>query len=160
MPGRVSASFPPLQTSRLRLEPVTAELARAIVAGELSEVTAGRGWPHEDTSDGLAMAIRSGHPPGWLITTAGTVIGDCGTHGPPDERGCVEIGYGLAASYRGQGFGSEAVAAITTWLLGQPDVRQIRACTSAGNTASRRVLEKAGYRLTAQDADEVIYERA
>ena len=87
------------------------------------------------------------------------VIGDCGTHGPPDSSGCVEIGYGLAAPYRGQGFGSEAVAAITTWLLGQPDVRQIRACTSAGNMASRRVLEKSGYRLTAQENDEVTYER-
>ena len=87
------------------------------------------------------------------------VIGDCGTHGPPDSSGRVEIGYGLAAPYRGQGFGSEAVAAITTWLLGQPDVRQIRACTPAGNMASRRVLEKSGYRLTAQENDEVTYER-
>lgn len=130
-----------------------------VSAGELAQLTAGPGWPHEDTADGLAMAIRSGHPPGWLITAAGVVIGDCGTHGPPDGSGCVEIGYGLAAPYRGQGFGSEAVAAITAWLLGQPDVRLVRACTPAGNTASRRVLEKSGYRLTAQENDEVIYER-
>ena len=155
----MSACFPLLQTGRLRLEPVTAELAHAILAGDLSQLSAAQGWPHEDTADGLAMAVRSGHPPGWLIITGDKVIGDCGTHGWPDDHGRVEIGYGLAAPYRGQGLGSEAVAAITAWLLSQPDVRQVRACTSAANSASRRVLEKAGYRLTSHDAGELIYER-
>jgi len=91
------------------LEPVTTESAHAILAGDLSGVTVAEGLPHEDTSDGLALAIKYGHPPGWLITAEGTVIGECGAHGPIDEAGCVEIGYGLAAPYR-QGYGSEAVA--------------------------------------------------
>ena len=65
----MSARFPQLQTGRLRLEPVTAELAHAIQAGDLSQLSAAPGWPHEDTADGLAMAVRSGHPPGWLIIT-------------------------------------------------------------------------------------------
>ncbi len=154
----MSWSFPPLRTARLRLEPVTADLAGAILAGDLSQVPAAPGWPQEGTANGLAMALRSGHPPGWLIT-AGAVIGDCGVHGLPDERGCVEIGYGLAATYRGRGFGSEAVAVISGWLLTEPGVRRLRASTAPGNTPSRRVLEKAGYRLTAISAGDVIYER-
>ena len=135
----------PLQTARLRLEPLAAETARAILAGDLSGLaaaglTAADGWPHEDTADGLAGAVKAGYPPGWLITAGGTVIGDCGTHGPVDEAGVIEIGYGLAAPSRGQGYGSEAVLAVTEWLLSQPEVRQVQAHTLTDNMPSRRVL--------------------
>ena len=147
----------PLRTARLRLEPVTAETARAILAGDLSGLTAADGWPHEDTADGLAMAADGGLPPTWLITADGAVIGDCGTHGPVDEDGGVEIGYGLAAPWRGQGYGSEAVGAITEWLLGRPEVRQIRARTLISNAPSRRVLEKAGFQFTGIEDGEAVY---
>ena len=151
--------FAPLRTARLLLEPLTTESARAILAGGLSGWKAARGWPHEDTADGLALAVNSGHPPGWLITANGAVIGECGTHGPVDEAGGVEIGYGLAAPYRGQGYGSEAVAAVTEWLLSLAEVRQIRARTLIGNTASRRVLEKASFQLVACGDEEALYQR-
>jgi RimJ/RimL family protein N-acetyltransferase len=159
----------PLQTARLRLEPLTAEMARAILAGDLSGLAttglattglaAADGWPHEDTADGLAMAVKTGHPPGWLVTVGGTVIGDIGTHGPVDEAGRVEIGYGLAAPSRGQGYGSEAVAAVTEWLLSQPGVRQVRAHTLTSNAPSRRVLEKAAFTYAGLDEGEALYQR-
>ena len=154
----------PLQTARLRLEPLTAEAARAILAGDLSGLAAAGlaaagGWPHEDTADGLAMAVKTGHPPGWLVTVGGTVIGDIGTHGPVDEAGSVEIGYGLAAPSRGRGYGSEAVAAVTEWLLSQPGVRQVRAHTLTSNAPSRRVLEKAGFTYVGLDEGEALYQR-
>jgi RimJ/RimL family protein N-acetyltransferase len=154
----------PLQTARLRLEPITMETARAILAGDLSWLTAAGlaaadGWPHEDTADGLAGAVKTGYPPGWLITAGGAVIGDCGTHGPADEAGCIEIGYGLAAPSRGQGYGSEAVLAITEWLLSQPEVRLVQAHTLTSNTPSRRVLEKAGFRYLGLDEGEALYQR-
>jgi RimJ/RimL family protein N-acetyltransferase len=154
----------PLQTARLRLEPLTAETARAIVAGDLSGLTAiglaaADGWPHDDTADGLAMAGKAGYPPGWLITADGAVIGDIGTHGPVDEAGRVEIGYGLAAPSRGQGYGSEVVVAVTDWLLSQPGVRQVRAHTLTSNAPSRRVLEKAGFTYVGLDEGEALYQR-
>lgn len=154
----------PLQTARLRLEPITMETARAILAGDLSWLTTVRlaaadGWPHEDTADGLAGAVKAGYPPGWLITADGAVIGDCGTHGPVDESGRVEIGYGLAAPSRGRGYGSEAVLAVTEWLLSQPEVRQVQAHTLTDNAPSRRVLEKAGFRYLGLDEGEALYQR-
>src|SRR5437667_10810475 len=87
----------PLPTARLRLEPLTAETARAIVAGDLSGLaaaglTAADGWPHEDTADGLAMAGKGGYPPGWLITADGPVSGHIGTHGPVDAPGRLGSG--------------------------------------------------------------------
>ena len=162
MLGRVD--FAPLQTARLRLEPVTTEMARGVVAGDLSVLevaglTAAEGWPHDDTVDGLTMPAKTGVPGGWLIVAGNAVIGDCGTHGPVDEAGNVEIGYGLAAPSRGQGYGSEAVAAITGWLLARPEVRQIHACTLTDNLPSRRVLEKAGFTYTGIEDGEAIYEQ-
>jgi RimJ/RimL family protein N-acetyltransferase len=145
-------TFLPLRTARLRLEPVTPEAARAIVAGDLSGLTAGDGWPHEDTISGLSQAIESGSPAGWLVVAGDAVIGDCGTHGSADATGSVEIGYGLAAPYRGRGYGTETVAAITGWLLAQPEVIRVRARTAAGNLPSRRVLEKAGFRIAGDAA--------
>jgi RimJ/RimL family protein N-acetyltransferase len=152
----------PLQTARLRLEPVTAEAARAVIAGDFSHLAASglkpaEGWPHEDTADGLAMVVKTGLPLSWFIVADGAVIGDCGLHGPVDEAGNAEIGYGLAAPSRGQGYGSEAVAAITGWLLSRPEVRQLRACTLTGNVPSRRVLEKAGFTYTGIDDGEAVY---
>jgi hypothetical protein len=93
----------PLQTARLRLEPLTAETARAILAGDLSGLaatglTAADGWPHDDTADGLAGAVKTGYPPGWLVTAGGAVIGDIGTHGPVDEAGSVAASWRRRAS--------------------------------------------------------------
>jgi RimJ/RimL family protein N-acetyltransferase len=149
----------PLQTARLCLEPVTAEAARAVIAGDFSGLKPAEGWPHEDTADGLAMVVKTGIPLSWFIVADGAVIGDCGLHGPVDEAGNAEIGYGLAAPSRGQGYGSEAVAAITGWLLSQPEVRQLRACTLTDNVPSRRVLEKAGFTYTGIDDGEAVYLR-
>ncbi len=104
------------------------------------------------------MAIAHGHPAGWFVLLDGAVIGDCGTHGAPDSDGVVEIGYGLSSYYRGMGFGSEAVAAISNWLLDRPHVHIIRASTEPSNTASRRVLEKAGYRLVHTSLTNCVYE--
>jgi RimJ/RimL family protein N-acetyltransferase len=160
----VDSLFVPLETPRLRLEPMSTEQAEAILAGDLSGLTAGRGWPHSDTADGLRMALLRSHPPGWLIKLSGAagdpvdgiVIGDCGTHGPADSEGSIEIGYGLAARYRGQGFGTEVVAVLTEWLLAQPGLRSVRARTHIGNLPSRRVLEKAGFRHVSLTGAEIV----
>ena len=151
--------FEPLQTSRLSLEPISAEVARSITSGDVERLGPADGWPQSGTKNGIALAMEHGHPPGWLVRYCGHVIGDCGIRAPVDDAGCVEIGYGLASSYRGQGFGSEVVEAVSAWLLTQPDVSMVRASTLPSNTASRRVLEKAGFVFVRSTGEECVYER-
>ncbi|HEX3193498.1 MAG TPA: GNAT family N-acetyltransferase [Streptosporangiaceae bacterium] len=66
---------------------------------------------------------------------------------------------GLIPPSRDQGYGSEAVAAVTEWLLSQPGVREVRAHTLTDNAPSRRVLEKAGFTYVGLDEGEAFYQR-
>jgi RimJ/RimL family protein N-acetyltransferase len=146
-----------ITTARLVLAPVSYELAASVVAGDVSAVTAGEGWPHEDTLDGVRMTLTGGALC-WFVTHEGVVIGDCGTHGEPDELGDAELGYGLAAPYRGRGYGTELVIGLSRWLLGQDGVRRVVASRVAvDNTPSRRALERAGFVLESADEEHTWY---
>ncbi|MDA8102786.1 MAG: GNAT family N-acetyltransferase [Nitrospiraceae bacterium] len=147
----VVSSFVQLSTPNLTLLPFDAQTARAVVNGDLSSLSPAEGWPHEDTVDGLSGAVKYGWPAGWMVMLEGKIIGDCGTHGPANSDGVIEIGYGLAAPFRGRGFGTELVGAASQWLLGQPDVRAVIATTLVANVASRRVLEKNAFVLSGFD---------
>ena len=142
---------------RVVLEPVTPDLARAIVAGDLSGLNPGQGWPHDDTLDAMGMATTADAAPGWLIVVADQVVGDCGTFGWPNEAGEVEIGYGLAAPFRGQGYGTEAVRAMCIWLFTEAAARVIKADVLADNAASRALLGKLGFYVTGTRDDIVSY---
>jgi len=134
-----------IETPRLRLEPVSAEVAQAVVGGDLSVLNAGEGWPHPGTYRGFQAALSSGRPPGWLVVLDGRVIGDCGVHGEPDESGTVEFGLGLAPQYRGLGYGTEVLRGLSAWLLLRADVVAVIGHADSANLASRRVMEKAGF---------------
>ena len=135
------------------LRPVTRRLARDVLDGGPITRTFEEGSLHERIPQAMGVAIRdidSGAaavlPTVWLIVRRadGRVLGDLGTHGPPDREGCVEIGYSLAPSARGQGIGTAAVAAFVRRLAEEPGIRRLTAVTGAQNTASRRLLERRG----------------
>ncbi len=65
---------------------------------------------------------------------------------PPGEIAVVSLGYRLRASAWGRGYATEGARALVRRAFTELDVSQIVATTMAINTASRRVLEKAGLR--------------
>jgi ribosomal-protein-alanine N-acetyltransferase len=145
-------------TPRLVLEPVTQQLAQAVVSGRLGDIRAGAGWPHQHTADAMAMAQTSDAGPMWVITLDGVVVGDCGAFAWPDERGVVEIGYGLAEPFRGKGFATEAVGAMCKWLCTAAAATVLTATSvEVHNYASRRVLEKLGFIQVDSDNRHVSY---
>jgi RimJ/RimL family protein N-acetyltransferase len=115
------------------------------------------GFAIRDIDSGAAAVL----PTVWLVVRRadGQILGDLGTHGPHDSQGCAEIGYSLAPSARGKGIGTDAVAALVRRLAAVPGIRRITAVTGAQNTASRRLLERQGFRLTGTlpGTDEVRY---
>ncbi|WP_370575389.1 GNAT family N-acetyltransferase [Methanomethylovorans sp.] len=61
----------------------------------------------------------------------------------------AELGYYLAEEYWGKGIMPKVVRCMMKYLFGNFDLIRVYAQPFARNTASRRVLEKAGFRLEA-----------
>jgi RimJ/RimL family protein N-acetyltransferase len=83
----------------------------------------------------------------FAVTVAGSgrVLGSIGATWN-ESRDVAEIGYWLRADARGRGVTTDAVRLIAAWALAAGAARvQLRA--AVGNDASRRVAEKAGFRL-------------
>ena len=75
----------------------------------------------------------------------GEMIGDLCFKGL-EADGRVEIGYGVLEDQQGRGYATEAVAAAVEWALAQPGVTRVEAETDPNNKASKRVLEKCGFK--------------
>jgi RimJ/RimL family protein N-acetyltransferase len=157
-----------IDAGSVMLQPVTRRMAREVLDGGPITRKFEQGSLHDRIPQAMGIAIRdidSGAaavlPTVWLLVRRadGHIIGDMGTHGPPDSEGCVEIGYSLAPSARGQGTGTAAVGALVRRLTAVPGIRRITAVTGAQNTASRRLLERQGFRVTGPPpgTDEVRY---
>ncbi len=74
----------------------------------------------------------------------GAIVGNLSFKGISEE-GTVEVGYGTNPEFEGQGYMTEAVAAVAEWAEAQPGVRTVEAEAEDGNIASVRVLEKCGF---------------
>ncbi len=79
------------------------------------------------------------------VTGHRVLIGNGGFKGPPSEDGVVEIGYSLLQPYRNRGYTTEAVKALVSWAFQHPPVTRVIAEAQLSNTASVRVLQKAGF---------------
>jgi len=95
----------------------------------------------------------------WLIIIAENNFGAglAGFKGYPDESGSSEIGYGIDPAYQNKGYMSEAVKALVDWALQHPFCKRVTA-TTVENLASRRLLEKLGARLLAEDGASTSWE--
>jgi RimJ/RimL family protein N-acetyltransferase len=78
------------------------------------------------------------------IVVEGEVVGTIGSWGDPDER---EVTYWIGRSYWGKGI---ATCALDAFLTVDP-TRPLHARVAADNVASRRVLEKCGFRVIGTD---------
>jgi RimJ/RimL family protein N-acetyltransferase len=154
------------------LVPVTLEITKALISGnnegiEKLGIKTDKKWPTEDTIDILPIINNSLEkdklPSGfefWMIIIKDTmlVIGDIGFHGKPDEKGEVEIGYGLVEHERGKGFGFEALNAIMDWLSFQETVNVIKAECLIDNKPSTRILQKVGMKEVNRDHSLIYWE--
>jgi [ribosomal protein S5]-alanine N-acetyltransferase len=152
-PDRVAAK-------RVELWPVPAGLARVLADPEADDPDS-QSWAHGYPLPGTRAAARNfvrqaeaagdGGNGQWgmfeiILRETGEVIGDIGFHGPPDEAGTVEIGYGIVEQYRGRGLVGESAVAICGLAWSRPEVTRIIARTAEGNEASAGVLRHAGFR--------------
>ena len=165
----------PLITPRLELVPFTVALVEAVMLSRRDDVEAIVGARLPDSWPGRALVERAftaslerirvdPEVRLWgdrvMISREGTrrVIGSVVFHGAPDEEGAVEVAYGVEEESQQQGYATEATLASVLWALDQPLVRLVRATTPSWHVASRRVLEKCGFRLTGSREGDLVGE--
>ncbi|WP_160680503.1 GNAT family N-acetyltransferase [Clostridium sp. C8-1-8] len=159
-------------TDNLILIPVTLEITEALLAGSSEEieklgVTIDEKWPTDDTKDILPFINQSLEkdkvPSGfefWMIVKKANmkVVGDIGFKGKPDEKGEIEVGFGLVENERGHGLGFEALKAIIDWAFSQQNVKVIKADCLIDNKPSAGILEKVGMKEIDRDKDYIYWE--
>lgn len=143
---------PVIETARLRLRPL-----RPGDVPALAEWTAdkalyaywGKGPGKTDKNPALLFArpakpAKSFHL-GIEDKAAGKVVGDLWVYRIESDR-TATVAIRLASSRQGRGFGTEALAAVTRFCFERTELRFLRAEVDVRNAASRRMLEKCGYR--------------
>ena len=117
----------------------------ALPPGAPSSASSGMaGW----LADGLHRLRRAGD---WvhlmmLDRAGGRIVGSIGLFHADWEVRSAEIGYGVGSGSRGNGYATEALAAVSRWALADGGLQRVWLTANVDNVASVRVAEKAGFR--------------
>jgi len=141
-----------IETARLRLRTPSLDDAEAIYTTYASDSEATRyvAFPtHRSPDDAraflrLCIAAWAGEGPfTWVIVLRETarLAGTIDIR-PQGQR--VEIGYIIGREYWGRGYMTEAVRAVSDWVLALPEIHRVWAVCDVDNRASARVMEKSG----------------
>jgi RimJ/RimL family protein N-acetyltransferase len=154
--------------------PLSAEVLHALLRGDLKTATVVAGVPltpyfveHQWLWDiRVAQLERDPASQNWIARAAvhrDAVVGHVGFHGPPDERGMVEVAYSVDPQYRRRGYGRRMLAAALLWAGQDPSVKIVRATIGPANVASIATLgafpfEPVGEQWDDEDGLELVYE--
>lgn len=113
-----------------------------------------RRWIEQRDGEGATLLARD--------RRSGQAIGLLVLHEIADATAAVvdvRLGYLVAESAWGQGYGRELVAGFVGWCRGQPAIRSLAGGVEAGNVASIRILEACGFvpEPGAADGDSLVY---
>lgn len=152
--GERSAGPPRLETERLVLRALVPGDAAAIFAyASDPKVARYMAWEaHRSIQDAEAFLdltmsrYESGDAPDWGIVYKGDgrLVGTSGFVEREREHARAEVGYVLDRSYWGRGLAAEALGAMISFGFTRMGLNRIEARCIAENTASARVMEKAG----------------
>ena len=152
---------PRVLTERMELKPLPA-IAAAALPEDREEASRILGaalpveWPQPDLLDVLPLQAAASHETEcygvWVMIEreSGSVVGDVGFIGPPDENGSIEVGYSVIPDRRRRGYATEAASAIVEWALSEPGVQVVVAGCDRDNEPSIRTLERLGFQRTGE----------
>lgn len=95
-------------------------------------------WDQPDTADDFVYSI--------LLQAGNRFIGCCSA-GPHSQNSKYHwgLGYNIARPFWGNGYATEAIQALSQYVIGRPEVYRVSAVVDVENPASARVLEKCGF---------------
>ena len=142
-----------IETSNLKLVLQSPEDVRALIDGMTPSEKA------ELSVDWMALVDSATSADPWIHgyalvqRTDNAVVGNCGFKGPPTPDGIVEIAYGVAPGYQGNGYATEAAQALVSYAFSNSKVRVVWAHTLPEANASTRVLTKCGFQRIGKVVD-------
>jgi ribosomal-protein-alanine N-acetyltransferase len=152
-----------VETERLILRRVNREEAEIIYSGGKAEgLIFAEGYPGEFSLEVMDIFIGSrtedavGFDPWFIIRKEQRdIIGEVG-YSLPMGPSRPTVGYDIVEPLWGNGYASEALEGLLTYLFSKPEVEAVAADTFEEHIASRRVMEKAGmqhFDTRTQEAD-------
>ena len=150
-----------IKTQRLLLRKITPGDAEMVFAwmGD-PEVCKYECWkPHPDAgwSRGYINEVFGGYASDrlyyWGIELAGKLIGSVCVVNVDDLHQKATLGYALARAFWSKGYATEAVQAVLRYMFREVGLNRIEASHAVSNSASGRVLEKAGLILEGRAKD-------
>jgi ribosomal-protein-alanine N-acetyltransferase len=110
----------------------------------------GKGYTSEDAKKSMDSILKHWEEHGfgiWAVIDKeeGTLLGRCGPN-LIAETSEVEVDFVIARNFWGKGFATEAAEVALAYGFGVLNLDRIIALSKPENTASRRVMEKAGMR--------------
>ena len=150
------------ETKRLVIRKLRDEDAQKLYENHLDDEV--RKWfPNESYADVeealdaarfFADCVDNGHLPfvlGVELKETKELIGDTGISEVDGKPGEAEIGYCIGQQYRGRGYASELLSAISAFAASRFGLSVIYGRVVHGNEASARVLEKNGYQFVKEE---------
>lgn len=101
----------------------------------------------EEYIAGTRVALTAGTQAALAVVADGRLAGSIDLRIDGRDGANAEIGYWVAAGLRGRGVASTAARLLCDFGFGTLGLRRIELNAAVGNTASRRVAEKAGFEL-------------
>jgi len=167
-----------IESERLRLVTLTPPVLERMAAGDVEGAGATFGLPLPPdmvlTAPAAMRLEQLARDPGelpWLLRAIvvrepePVVVGHIGFHGPPDERGRVEVGYTVTPAHRRRGYAREAVVAMAGWAARERGVPTLVASVSPDNAPSLGLVRGLGFVQVGEQWDEedeleLVFERA
>jgi ribosomal-protein-alanine N-acetyltransferase len=149
-----------LKTMRLALRPLEATDAEAlwpfVSDPNLPRMMTWEAHTSLEQTRGFIAAMQQGREQGtniaWAILHGGSLVGLCGLHGITRILGAwrvdrAELGYWMGPPHQNQGFVTEAAREVLRCAFEELGLHKVTVGCVSENDASRRVIEKLGFRL-------------
>lgn len=155
-----------MPSPRVRLVLLDATALEALVRRDLTAASSAAGVPLPAwfPDNNWLWTLRFGQVIGepadaqWLTRVVvdedtGVAVGVAGFHGPPDERGMVEVGYEISPEHRRRGYARAALDALMAYARGH-GAAVVRASVAPANAPSMALTASAGFAHVGEQVDE------
>jgi RimJ/RimL family protein N-acetyltransferase len=140
-------------------------VSEVLSIGEPEALPPGAPSQRDELPAWLAEGVHQLRHTGWgvhlmmLDRASAKIVGAISLFNADWEVRSAEIGYGVRSDERGRGYATEALVAVSRWMLAEAGIQRAWLTVNVDNVASVRVAEKAGFhregtlRRAAMEAD-------